>query len=66
MATRTDMTMVPIRTASNNVTTALVDFAVATLALYRDVGVLQVRPDGMWEKGPDAIRVTHSTVTGPR
>ena len=35
--------------AQNNTTQALVDFAVASLNFYSDAGVLQVRPDGMWE-----------------
>jgi len=35
-------------------TDALIDYAVATLNFYRDSGVLQVRPDGMWEAGPAA------------
>jgi len=35
--------------AQNEATDALVDYAVATLNFYRDTGVLQVRPDGMWE-----------------
>ncbi len=30
-------------------TDALIDFAVATLAFYRDTGVLNVQPDGMWK-----------------
>jgi len=34
--------------AQNNVTAALVDHAVAKLSFFRDVGILQVRPDGMW------------------
>lgn len=33
----------------NTATEALIDYAVATLNFYRDTGVLQVRPDGMWE-----------------
>jgi outer membrane protein TolC len=36
--------------AQNNVTTVLVDYAIAKLSFFRDVGLLQVRPDGMWEK----------------
>ncbi|MFB0525045.1 MAG: TolC family protein, partial [Phycisphaerae bacterium] len=36
--------------AQNNVTAALVDYAIAKLSFFRDIGVLQVRPDGMWEK----------------
>jgi len=35
--------------AQNNVTNALVAHAVAKLGFYRDVGILQVKPDGMWE-----------------
>ena len=34
--------------AQNAATQALVDYTVATLNFYRDTGVLQVRPDGMW------------------
>ncbi len=29
---------------------SLINYAIATLYFYRDTGVLQVRPDGMWEK----------------
>lgn len=36
--------------AQNDVTSALVSHAVAKLNFFRDVGVLQVRPDGMWEE----------------
>ena len=34
-------------------TNALVEYAIATLDFYRDTEALQVRPDGMWEEGPD-------------
>jgi outer membrane protein TolC len=34
--------------AQNDVTTALVDHLNAKLSFFRDVGILQVRPDGMW------------------
>ena len=37
--------------AENAATEALVGFGVATLNFYRDTDILQVRPDGMWEKG---------------
>lgn len=37
--------------AQNAATEALVNYTIATLDFYRDTGVLQVRPDGMWEKG---------------
>lgn len=33
----------------NDATTALVDYTVSTLNFYRDTGLLQVRPDGMWQ-----------------
>ena len=36
--------------AQNNVTDVLVDYAIAKLSFFRDVGLLQVRPDGMWEQ----------------
>jgi len=36
--------------AQNSVTAALVDHAIAKLSFFRDVGVLQVMPDGMWEQ----------------
>ncbi len=35
--------------AQNDVTAALVDHLDAKLSFYRDVGILQVRPDGMWQ-----------------
>jgi len=41
--------------AENAATDALTDYAVAVLDFYRDTGILQVRPDGMWEKAPRAI-----------
>ena len=34
--------------AQNNVTSALVSHAIAKLNFFRDVGILQVKPDGMW------------------
>ncbi len=37
--------------AQNDVTAVLVDYAIAKLSFFRDVGILQVRPDGMWEQG---------------
>ena len=36
--------------AQNATTQALVDYTIATLEFYRDTEVLQVRPDGMWER----------------
>ena len=38
-----------ITRAQNTVMSAIVNHAVAKLGFYRDVGVLQVKPDGMWE-----------------
>ena len=35
--------------AQNDVTAVVVDYAIAKLSFFRDVGILQVRPDGMWE-----------------
>jgi outer membrane protein TolC len=34
--------------AQNAVTAALIDHLNAKLSFFRDVGILQVRPDGMW------------------
>lgn len=36
--------------AQNSLTAALVDHAIAKLNFYRDIGVLQVKPDGMWQE----------------
>jgi len=36
--------------AQNDVTAALVDYTIAKLVFFRDTGILQVRPDGMWEE----------------
>ena len=36
--------------ARNAASEALVNYMIATLNFHRDIGVLQVRPDGMWEK----------------
>jgi len=36
--------------AQNNYTSALVSHTIAKLNFFRDIGVLQVRPDGMWEQ----------------
>jgi len=35
--------------AQNAATESLVNHAIATLSFYRDTGVLQLRPDGMWK-----------------
>jgi outer membrane protein TolC len=34
--------------AQNSLTAALVDHAIAKLSFFRDIGILQVKPDGMW------------------
>lgn len=36
--------------AENSLTAALVDHTIAKLNFFRDIGLLQVRPDGMWEE----------------
>jgi len=36
--------------AQNDLTSALVDYTIAKLNFFRDVGILQVKPDGMWEQ----------------
>jgi len=36
--------------AQNDVTATLVSHAIAKLNFFRDIGILQVRPDGMWEE----------------
>jgi outer membrane protein TolC len=36
--------------AQNDVLGALVDHLIAKLSFFRDAGILQVKPDGMWEQ----------------
>ncbi len=36
--------------AQNNLTGALVNHTIAKMSFFRDVGILQVKPDGMWEQ----------------
>ncbi len=39
-------------------TTAMIDYTIATLNFYRDTGMLQVRPDGMWQlANNDAMQI---------
>ena len=45
--------------ARNVASNALVEYAIATLDFYRDTEALQVRPDGMWEQGPDLPVSSH-------
>jgi len=35
--------------AQNTTTSTLVDYMIAQLTFYRDIGILQIRPDGLWE-----------------
>jgi outer membrane protein TolC len=42
--------------AQNSLTAALVDYAIAKLTFFRDVGVLQVKPDGMWDPATVELR----------
>lgn len=39
--------------ARNVAAKMLIEYAIAELDFYRDTETLQVRPDGMWEEGPD-------------
>jgi len=36
--------------AQNDVTGALVNHTIAKMSFFRDIGILQVKPDGMWEQ----------------
>ena len=36
--------------AQNSLTSALVNHTISKLSFFRDVGILQVKPDGMWEE----------------
>ena len=36
--------------AQNDVTDALVKHTIAKMSFFRDIGILQVKPDGMWEQ----------------
>jgi outer membrane protein TolC len=37
--------------AENSLTAALVDYTIAKLNFFKDIEVLQVKPDGMWQEG---------------
>ena len=56
--------------ARNAATNALVEYAIATLNFYRDTEALQVRPDGMWEQGPElpvsSVKTTANASTTAR
>jgi len=36
--------------ALNDVTASFVDHTIEKLSFFRETGILQVRPDGMWEQ----------------
>ena len=42
--------------AGNAATASLVDYTIAMLDFYRDSGVLEVRPDGMWQEGENTAK----------
>ncbi len=44
--------------AQNNLTAALVAHTIAKLTFFRDIGLLQVRPDGMWREPSIPPRAT--------
>jgi outer membrane protein TolC len=49
--------------ARNVAANALVEYAIATLSFYRDTEALQVRPDGMWQEGPNIPVSSMKTMT---
>ncbi len=42
--------------AQNNLTSALVGHTIAKLSFYSDIGILQVKPDGMWTQSAETSR----------
>jgi outer membrane protein TolC len=46
--------------SKSNETQTLVNYTVAILEFYRDTGVLQVRPDGMWRADPLPVPVART------
>jgi len=52
--------------AEDATTDALTDHATAILDFYRDTGILQVRPDGMWATDPGSLPFTKSAAVAPR
>ncbi len=50
--------------AQNSLTAALVDYAIAKLTFFRDVGVLQVKPDGMWDPATVELKSASPDVPG--
>ncbi|MBC8379306.1 MAG: TolC family protein [Planctomycetes bacterium] len=52
--------------AQNAATSALLDYAVASLEFFRDTGVMKVKPDGMWEQSmPPQINMTAAKSAEP-
>jgi len=49
--------------AENNVTAALVDHLIARLSFFRDIGILEVRPDGMWDQETEWSQIKSKTKT---
>jgi len=50
----------------NNATHTLVNYMIAMLEFYRDIGVLQVRPDGMWQTEPLPVPVARRDMAADR
>jgi len=50
--------------AQNDLTAALVAHTIAKLTFFRDVGLLQVRPDGMWREPHIPPRATVRAPSG--
>jgi outer membrane protein TolC len=36
--------------AQNDLADSLIDYNIAKMSFFRDIGILQVTPDGMWKK----------------
>jgi outer membrane protein TolC len=51
--------------AQNDLTAALVAHTIAKLNFFRDIGLLRVRPDGMWEPPPELPQATARAASGP-
>lgn len=51
--------------SENNLTAALVRHNVARLALWRDMGILYIKPDGQWEEIRDDYSYTHNREEAP-
>jgi outer membrane protein TolC len=51
--------------AQNDLTSALVGHTIAKLTFYRDVGILQVKPDGMWAQSPQGAQSDPKRIAEP-